>query len=261
MWGGNTGGSSAGAGTYALKGTTGTDNCPAGFACPYGSVAPQLCSIGTYASGNSGSCSSCSHGSHRCYYSGHSTCTSGWYHYTGSDRYTECHRCPLGYTCDGNTATQLTSAGTYATGAAGSASGCTAGYYCPSPTHNTQNSCPAGTYSSSNSGSCSRIPDGHYRSGGSYYQCASGQYTYGTTGCQNCPAGFFCTNPTATPTPCPSGQYNTGASAAASCSPCPNGNYCSQTAISGTCSNGYYSENGQSVCSKCPAGMYCQNGV
>ena len=58
--------------------------------------------------------------------------------------------------------------------------------------------------------------------------------------CTVCPAGFYCSDPSAEPVPCASGNYATGG--VTSCTPCPEGQYCiDPTGSPVNCEDGYYS--------------------
>ena len=118
--------------------------------------------------------------------------------------------------------------------------------------------------------------------------CASGTYEgrSGSSLCQACPAGYYCTSAggTAIPTPCPVGYYcpaggdpticpfgtygragSTALERADQCMPCPSGQYCQNGLISGNCDAGYYCDTGakqfQDPTKKCLVGHYCPYGT
>jgi len=105
--------------------------------------------------------------------------------------------------------------------------------------------CPAGTYS----------PDGQgcIACGPGTYSIATGQTNSST--CLSCPAGSFCSSPSANPVACLQGSYCPVSSTMQS--PCPAGWYCNSSAVAIRCPEGSSCSTGSTAPVACPAGTLC----
>jgi hypothetical protein len=260
--------------------------CPAGAFCPAASVAPTLCSPGTFAPSSGGvSASVCLIGISGWFYnnsglsSASAMCTSGMFCPNGTIAPTLV--CPAGNMCpagSGNpvpcaagtyqsmssqSSCQACPAGTVCQGLATiSPTVCTAGQFCPTGTkYSMQYPCPIGTFSNqtgaSNITSCSPSPAGSYCGAVGLTSpsglCSPGFYCTGGNVASNsvlCPAGFFCPAGSASPTPCPVGTFSptAGVMNSSGCYICPPGSFCNLTGAS-------------AVSGSCEPGFVCSGGA
>eukprot|EP00750_Incisomonas_marina_P016607 INCI19214.1.p1 GENE.INCI19214.1~~INCI19214.1.p1 ORF type:complete len:6126 (+),score=1170.25 INCI19214.1:309-18686(+) len=185
----------------------------------------------------------------------------------------ECSACTPGFACPTlgeTTPSVICPAGYYCTGGqiTGAELPCPAGSFCPegqaSPLP-----CGAGLRQESNgSSSCDTCPAGYYCTG------AAGDFTTRTSG-HICPAGSYCPNGSTGPIQyrCPEGTFSTsqGLQNASQCTSCTAGYYCGEeglTAVSGPCAPGYTCSGGSSTATptdgvvgdECLAGRYCPEG-
>ncbi|OQS01038.1 hypothetical protein ACHHYP_01968, partial [Achlya hypogyna] len=200
--------------------------CPAGYACPAGSLYPVVCQAGFYCPAGAGNMT---------------ICAPGYY-------------CPFN-----STAGVPCQAGYYCPTGAVNQTACGFGTYCPALA-SSPIPCPAGSLSllrpsntlySSLAEACQRCPKGTYGNGANCSTCSEGYVCL--EGCtspapQNvtadhgypCPAGYYCGNGTYQERPCPVGTFNPstmGTSLNESCTPCP--------------INTYQYETGQATCFPC----------
>ncbi|KAL8273754.1 hypothetical protein Esti_002354 [Eimeria stiedai] len=226
------------AGRYCqtLAMTTAT-SCPESSYCPAGSVAPQLCPVGTY-----------------------STASNLQYD-------SECKPCPAGKYC-GDHGLKAPSgdcqAGFYCGGGSGSSapqerSGpnqvCPEGFYCPAGISSPQ-PCPANTYSPSRQaisiGACLPCDPGMVCSSQGIAApdgvCPAGSYCPKGKSATLCPKGHECPPGSAAPTPCKHGTFS-DAQGALQCRECPKGFYCENASV----------EPGEGQ--KCPSGFFCPPGT
>jgi len=123
-------------------------------------------------------------------------------------------------------------------------------------------SCSAGLYYK-DSIYCAVCERGSYCPGGDpalQLACTTGEFSgFGATICTTCPAGWYCTTPSALPIPCNAGEYsNAGAT---SCSTCTDGYNCKTDGTLEVCAPGDICDasNGYSTIFKCPAGYKCND--
>ena len=130
---------------------------------------------------------------------------------------------------------------------------CSAGKYCPAGT-TAELPCPDGTYEPRiGSSACQTCPAGYY--------C-----TVGVTDPALCTIKHYCPSGTSVPIVCLEGTYSkiVGIQRADQCRPCPSGHYCTGGSLGGVCDPGYYCEAGASspndASMLCPVGHYCTIG-
>nr|XP_054760934.1 uncharacterized protein LOC129267226 [Lytechinus pictus] len=204
--------------------------CPPGFYCDGGTLAPAPCDAQTYnpdpGGSTAGDCTPCPSG--------------GYFSLAGAET---CTLCPAGSECNSATGviTQC-SDGQYSLVGDMTCLECPDGLYCPS-VYNEPMVCPSGYVPFSNQTGCE--------------ECGAGTYAYnGTVSCQQCPPGYQCpTSGLDEPTPCPTGYFSS-ASGSETCSQCAQGYYCNSTAQT-ICDLGYHSNAGATSCTECPDGYSC----
>ena len=102
------------------------------------------------------------------------------------------------------------------------------------------NTCDGGTADTKQLNTLCMCLPGYYKSGSSCSACALGKRpNTAMTGCENCPAGYYCSSPAEGPTACGSNRYY-----------CPSGSSSRKTATSGyyTTGGGSSTRTGQSIC-------------
>lgn len=178
-----------------------------------------------------------------------------------------CLPCPIGYTCNGATATIVPNGSFQQTPRSTGLAGTCGDHYCPSTAWNEYYFCPVGFAESGSIQKCSTtVPAGSYRDSNAYpirvRACSAGYYSIGGDpndfNCIYCPAGYSCATTSAQPVLCATGKYSTGGWT--SCTDCPLSKYCSLTGVLGTCGERWYSPAGKSACYLCPHGSYCTGG-
>ncbi|KYO38996.1 hypothetical protein Y1Q_0022586 [Alligator mississippiensis] len=189
--------------------------CPVGFYCTGGRVAPQKCPAGT-ANELTGqadvmACQACPDG------------------YVSLDTRAGCRACPGGYSCDPHSGLQTScSPGQYSPEGEQKCRECPQGYICPEG-HNRQH-CPAGQEPNPSHVRCVACAPGSFSTEGAVrcQPCPAG-----TGLCLKCPAGYFCPAGATYPRPCQPGTYNPlpGQDEATDCRPCPAGRACTQAAL------------------------------
>ena len=256
-------------GYYSLGNTGNCTRCPAGYACPSTSQAPQLCSRGTYSLFESTSCSDCNPGYH---------CSPGSTSPTPED-----DLCPIGGWCDPPSTFHACPAGTFGNVTGGSSQAescvvcpaghycpqgstptsyfvCKPGYYCPNGTTASNDfPCPAGTYNS-NPGAmllaeCLNCPAGSH--------CPQASVDDRL----QCPSGSYCPEAVTSPLQCDPGTFSgpvVGLKTSSQCFNCTAGNYCPAGSVDPRpCSPGTYNNrpraHSQNDCWPCPAGFACPN--
>jgi hypothetical protein len=203
------------------------------------------------------------------------TCTQGSFCVAGTGVMDATMACPMGYYCPNGTGVSTAfpcPAGTFNsnTGAINSSSCtvCVSGRYCPLGSPNANNICPGGYFCKAGSmnfcfpgaSGCDSSPPA---------ACPNGTYTgtavglVDSSGCLQCPQGYFCGAGSAQPTPCPAGTYGAqpGISTIAGCSPCTPGFACpvsGSAAPTANCSTGYFCPAGTvfPTDNACPPGTY-----
>ncbi|XP_028563977.2 uncharacterized protein LOC114585457 [Podarcis muralis] len=253
--------------------------CPVGFFCPGGQIAPRLCPIGTYnqltAQEDIASCQACPDG------------------YISLGTRAGCQVCPDGYRCDSQMGLQRK---------------CIPGQYSPAGEMECQE-CPKG-YVCPDGQEIQHCPGGHEPNPGHTFcrACFPGFFsTEGSPECQPCPTGYSCPHAgTIQPLPCPLGswdptprqtespkcngsactadglrevhqaQESTRSAGALQCQLCPSGHFCADDLMTAPCpagsfepkerfprpsdgSSSYFS--GVKQCLKCPVGYFCPNGA
>jgi hypothetical protein len=241
--------------------------CPAGFACPGGSIITPCDGILTFSLGNQSTCTNCK------------SCNAGTYKSTdcSSTEDITCTPCPAGSACPDGILINLCSAGTtFSVGGQSVCSSCSA--------------CLPGTWESypcttTNNRECSFCPPGYFCSGGLAIDlCANGLTfslgnqstctnceicsagTYQTTSCIStrnrvcspCPPGFACPGGTTLLDPmgstaCVSGvTFSVGLQS--TCTACT-------TCLAGTYENVSCTASRNRVCLPCPPGFACPGGT
>eukprot|EP01022_Parablepharisma_sp_SALTPOND_P014589 TRINITY_DN199_c1_g1_i1.p1 TRINITY_DN199_c1_g1~~TRINITY_DN199_c1_g1_i1.p1 ORF type:complete len:4309 (-),score=431.50 TRINITY_DN199_c1_g1_i1:34-12960(-) len=256
------------AGTYEpRKGSKQCQECPAGFYCPEGSVAPVPCIAGYYCEAHSSVPTKCPDGTYS--------------NVQGLQNVDQCRPCPAGEYChDG------ARKGT-----------CDAGYYCISGAkipNDPDMLCPPGAYCLTGSTRPTICPVGKVRllpGGTSESDCTSCSVGYycipGSPTPMPCPKGHYCPIQTPIPIPCPRGTYQSQElkTSINDCVPCPPGYYCAEeglayleavkcppghfcnvsSALPHPCPPGTYLDEsgGYKVghCKKCPEGFSCDEGT
>lgn len=146
---------------------------------------------------------------------------------------------------------------------------------CPAGTQSEQGDwvctpCEKGKYSSSpKSEACQSCPPGEYSDGTGFTYCKvcqAGQFSnngkdqYGSTGCMECPAGYYSTEGSSGCTSCPAGHFTNSPSGATTCTPASIGYYVGATNANSLphlqqyeCPIGSYTSTpGQAHCTSCP---------
>ncbi|XP_062995580.1 multiple epidermal growth factor-like domains protein 6 [Elgaria multicarinata webbii] len=257
--------------------------CPVGFFCSGGQMAPQWCPVGTYnqhtAQAEITSCQACPDG------------------YISLESRAGCRACPDGYSCDPQRGLQRHCLpGQYSPEGEMECQECPKGYVCPNgqerwhclggqepnPSSTFCVTCFPGFFSTEGTSECQLCPAGHFRADGlmtapcpagsfesreRFARPSDGSSSYfpGAKQCLKCPAGYFCPNGTSYPNPCPSGTYNPlqGQDESTDCRTCPAGRVCTQAGLAmpdSDCMPGYVCPFGSSSphapSNACPPGTF-----
>ncbi|XP_062816991.1 zonadhesin isoform X2 [Anolis carolinensis] len=257
--------------------------CPVGFFCPGGQMAPQWCPMGTYneltAQADITSCQPCPDG----YISsetraGCQVCPDGYWcdsqkglqKHCIPGRYspageTECWECPNGHICPNGQETQRCPGGHEPNPNRTFCIPCFPGFFSIEGTLGCQ-PCPTGPFQATGL-TVMPCPAGSFESRERFARSTNGSLSYlpGIKQCLKCPAGYFCPNGTSYPNPCSSGTYNPlqGQDESSDCRACPAGKACTQSGLAkpdSECMPGYVCPVGSSSphapSNACPPGTF-----
>ncbi|GIQ81354.1 hypothetical protein KIPB_002301, partial [Kipferlia bialata] len=294
------------AGEYSAAGELTCTECGINTYCEAGAAAETSCPDGQMSAAGSGSCTQCGNGNIFDTDTGTCIgCVSGTYSIDGI----ECHVCPANYYCPDTDATTtiICEAGTWATGGFSACTECEEGFSCPASVSDTgvPVACGDGYYSDAKATSCIQCeagyacpspgkasdryacgdspgPVGSWSHAGSMEctQCVAGEkLDSASTGCEDCPAGFYtkldgqleciecaagyeCPNIDGTGIlECTEGSYSLAGATA--CTSCPANSYCPDKGLATvtTCAAGTWATGGFSACTECEEGFYCPVSV
>ena len=260
--------------------------CPAGHACPSGSIVPAQCPAGRWSYSTADVCTACARGKYGAVAgatgpSCSGSCMAGTWAASDALTVSNCSGpCTAGYWCGAGSqsATEhMCPPGQYSLAGADSCTNCSIGRFGDSPATvdpSCSGPCDAGRFggtSGQSTSQCSgpclpgyRCPFGSTNA--TAVMCPAGRYSLGNTDvCILCDAGKYgATGGVGTANCsglCSGGRYgSTGGMTSAACEGnCSAGYYCppgSTSALQLSCPAGQYSLTGAGSCSACPAGRY-----